>query len=217
MPRRENPTKICMHISILFNITIMPPSSPVPFVPNKELDTPRRKEIRSDYYDHAMTYRAISDTRHVPKSTVFDICNASSSRRSTHNPKIQETRGRSRKITPKDIRQMERILEEDGIYSRALTWEQLGYEAGLDVSGRTIQRSMGTMDYHKCIACRKGWVNKASKKRRVEYAEYWLSRYRELNDWNPIRFSDECHYGFGPQGKLRIIRKPGQRYCQDCV
>jgi len=112
---------------------------------------------------------------------------------------------------------MELILQEDGFCSRALTWQQLGYEAGLDATGRTVQRHMGTMDYHKCIACRKGWCNERTKKRRVEYAEYWIQRYSKLEDWFSIRFSDECHFGFGPQGKLRIIRKPGERYCQDCI
>ena len=51
---------------------------------------------------------------------------------------------------------MEMILESDEFESRALTWEQLGYKANLDVDGRTIKRAMGTMDYHKCIACKKG-------------------------------------------------------------
>ena len=32
-----------------------------------------------------------------------------------------------------------------------------------------------------------------------------------------MRFSDEVHFGYGPQAKLRIIRKPGQRYCFGCI
>lgn len=195
----------------------MPPSSPVPHDLNTEYDTPRRKEIRSDRFNHSMTLESISNTRHVPIPSVNRICNATSSRRSVHRPEIKETRGKKSTITPKDIRQMERILEEDGFCARNLTWEQLGYEAGLDVSGRTIARWMGTMDYHKCIACRKGWCNEKTKKRRKEYAEYWLPRYPNPEDWHHIRFSDECHYGYGPQGKLRIIRKPSQRYCQVCI
>ncbi len=43
------------------------------------------------------------------------------------------------------------------------------------------------------------------------------NRYPEKDDWKHIRFSDECHFGWGQQGKLRIIRKPGERYCQDCI
>ena len=145
------------------------------------------------------------------------MCAATSSRRNTNNPKHEEQRGKTAKISPKDIRRMEQILEEDGFCTRALTWEQLGYKADLDVCRATIRRRIGTIDYHKCLACRKGWVNESTKKKRLEYAEYWIQRYPEPKDWYLIRFSDECHYGFGPQGTLRIIRKPGERYCQDCI
>lgn len=79
-------------------------------------------------------------------------------RRLHDNSDLIETRGRHSFISPQKFREMERILEE-GFEARALTWEQLGYEAGLDCSGRTVQRAMGTMDYHKCVACRKEWVN----------------------------------------------------------
>ena len=42
-------------------------------------------------------------------------------------------------------------------------------------------------------------------------------RYPEPEDWYRVRFSDEVHWGVGPQGKQRIIRKPGERYCTDCI
>jgi hypothetical protein len=98
-----------------------------------------------------------------------------------------------------------------------LTWEQIGTEVGLDLSGRTIRRALGTMKYHKCIACRKGWVNKATAEKRVEHSRIMLEKYPDVDDWKYVRFSDEVHFGWGPQGKLRIIRKPGMRYCQDCI
>ena len=50
-----------------------------------------------------------------------------------------ENRGRHRIISLKQIREMERILEEEGMEGRALTWEQLGYEIGLECSGATIK------------------------------------------------------------------------------
>lgn len=34
---------------------------------------------------------------------------------------------------------MERILETEGMEARALTWSQLGYEVGLECSGRTTK------------------------------------------------------------------------------
>ena len=100
----------------------------------------------------------------------------------TNNPKYEEQRGKAAKISPKDVRRMEQILEEDGFCARALIWEQLGYEADLDVCRATIPRHMGTIDYHKCLACRKGWANEATKKKRLEYAEYWIQPYPEPED-----------------------------------
>ena len=75
---------------------------------------------------------------------------------------------------------------------------------------------MGTMNYHKCIACCKGWVNERLAERRVQYANTMLQRYLEPKDWQRVRFSDEVHFGWGLEGSVRIIRKPGQRYCHDC-
>ena len=81
------------------------------------------------------------------------------------------------------MRRIEQILEEDDFCVRALIWEQLGYKADLDVCGATIGRYIGTMDYYKCLTCRKGWANKANKKKRLEYAEYCKWRYLEPEDW----------------------------------
>jgi hypothetical protein len=54
---------------------------------------------------------------------------------------------------------MDRILQEHGIEGRQLSWEALGWEAGLeDISSATIKRAMGSMNYYKFVACRKGWV-----------------------------------------------------------
>jgi hypothetical protein len=73
---------------------------------------------------------------------------------------------------------------------------------------------MGTMNYHKCVACRKGWVNESTAKRRVEWSQVMKERYPDEKDWSSVRFSDEVHFGYEPQGKIHIIRKPGQRYDQ---
>lgn len=195
----------------------MPPSSPINHESNTEWPTPVRKKIRTFRYDCSMTYRAIESVTGVPDRTIRDICNAFSLRRGANNSEIKKRRGRKSVISSKDTREMKKILEADGFNTRALRWEQLGYEARLDVSSRTIRRHMGTMEYHKCLACRKGWCNEKIKAKRVEVCEIWKERYPQKEDWHSVWFSDECHCGFGPQGSLRIIRKPGERYCHDCI
>ena len=94
---------------------------------------------------------------------------------------------------------------------------QLGFKAQVEASEATIQRAMGILQYHKCFACQRGWQSPSSKKNRVQFAESMLARYPNPEDWDRVRFSDEVHFGWGPQHHLRIIRKPGQRYCVNCI
>jgi hypothetical protein len=104
-------------------------------------------------------------------------------RRHYNNPEIEENRGRKRIIGAKELKTMEGILKEHGFLARAFTWEQLAYEAGIKdqhqnaVSGKTVKHAIGRMDYHKCIICKKGWVNKSTAKDRVKYLEVMLKRY----------------------------------------
>ena len=150
-------------------------------------------------------------------STGWRIIRSRNPRRLNHDSTQKERRGRKSIITPEHMKEMERILENEGIEGRALTWAQLGMEVGLDCHGDTIKRAMEDMNYRKCIACQRGWVNQKTAQRRLEWARYMLEKYPEPDDWKRVRFSDECHFGWGDQQKLRIIRKPGQRYCYDCI
>ena len=44
-----------------------------------------------------------------------------------------------------------------------------------------------------------------------------LEKYPTKEAWKRVRFSDKVYYGIGPQGRLMIIRKPGQRYCKNYI
>ncbi len=213
-------------------------NSPRTQPPNLLLILPRTMEPEDHYNHHDTPTKAkvqgaieFCERMNIPyfKNDVFKTFGVSkhqgyqmlqpeaSARRRNNDPEHEETRGRKSLISDKDIREMERVLESEGFEARALTWEQLGFEVGLECSGDTIKRAMGTMNYHKCIACMKGWVSPSTATKRVEYAVIMLERYPEKEDWWPVRFSDEVHFEYGPQGKLRIIRKPGQRYCMNCI
>ena len=98
------------------------------------------------------------------------------------------------KITPKQIFEVEKILENEGLEGCSLTWIQLRFEAQIGASEPTIQKAMGILDHHKCGACQYGWKSFTSKKNRVQYSELILARYPNLKDWDHIRFSDEVHF-----------------------
>jgi hypothetical protein len=113
---------------------------------------------------------------------------------------------------------MENILyQAEYAEEQALSWSSLAIEAGIEVCSETVKRGMEERRWRKCIACKKRWVSEDLRKVRVEWAEYMLRHYSEPKDWHRVRFSDEAHMGIGPQGKLRIIRKAGERYCSNCI
>ncbi|KDN61748.1 hypothetical protein CSUB01_12427 [Colletotrichum sublineola] len=155
----------------------------------------------------------------VSKRQGWDIISKAKARRHHNDPSTPETRGRKKLLNTHDIQQMEKTLWTRGFEARALTWQALAVESGVYVScgWRTIQRAMGTHGWRKCVACDKGWVSKETAARRVRDAKKALELRPNPQDWYDIRFSDEVHFSLGPQGKLRIIRKPGERYCPDCI
>lgn len=139
--------------------------------------------------------------------------------RTFHNDpfKGSESRGRPPKISLSDLKEMDRIIRDYGWDGRILTWQQLGEEAGVDAKARTIKERMGSLDYHKCIACKKGWRSQKSAKRRVFWAKDTLQIRPDSESYENIRYSDEMHAGWGPQYQMHLIRRPGERYCIDCI
>ncbi len=61
----------------------------------------------------------------VPNSTGHHILTESSARRRHNKPDKPETRGRKSIVTPEQLREMEQILETEGLEGRGLTWQQL--------------------------------------------------------------------------------------------
>ena len=95
-------------------------------------------------------------------------------RRINNDPFRRESRGRKSIITEEQLRSMEKIIENHGFDGRTLTWAQLGYEAGVSASWLTVKRVLGSLDYRKCTACKKGWQSPSNAKRRVEWAKKML-------------------------------------------
>ncbi|KAF1942480.1 hypothetical protein EJ02DRAFT_443979 [Clathrospora elynae] len=120
---------------------------------------------------------------------------------------VPENRGAKPILSSKDLHCVDRFLQDLGWDARVLTWDQLAEELNLNCCGRTLKTHIGSMDYHKCIACCKGWVNGKLATKRKD----WCLLMRR------VRFSDEVHWSVGPEGKVKIIRKPGERLCADCV
>ena len=76
---------------------------------------------------------------------------------------------------------------------------------------------MVQLGYQRYLAYRKGWVTEKITKLRVKFAEEMLTKYPNPEDWYNIRFSDEVHLGFGPAGRIYVIRKPSEVNYPDCM
>ncbi|KAF2195887.1 hypothetical protein K469DRAFT_734281 [Zopfia rhizophila CBS 207.26] len=154
-----------------------------------EYDTPKRAKVRG-----AIEYM---EARGIPHFKEDAMISEGSVDRRYHNTDEPERRGRPSLVSNWRLKEMDRLIRE----------EELGFEVGLEgVNARTIARAMGNrMNYSKCIACQKRWVNESTARARKDWAEY------------SVRFSDEVHWAIGPQGSIYIIRRPGQHYCADCI
>lgn len=171
----------------------------------------KKEEIFKYYgFSHTAGYRALAGRE------------AHSERRLHNAPDAgPDPRGRKSKLTREDLRKMEEWIEQQDAQGRSATWKNLAKEAGVEqwesISQRTIHRAMEDLDYHKCIACDKAFISQHYRTERKTYSRNSLAERPQPEDWHPVRFSDEVHFGLGPQKKLRIIRRPGERYCWNCI
>jgi hypothetical protein len=197
----------------------------MPKLTNAHCDTPVKSRVKgaADFldwkgipYHHTdlFAYNGVSKTRGW---AILKENNQMYDRRHHNNELLPENRGRKAALSPKDLERADRFLQDFGWSARSLTWAQLAEELDLDVSDRVLQRHMGSLHYHKCVACSKGWVSKQLAQKRKDWAEVMLQKYPDPENWRCVRFSDEVHWSVGPEGKVQVIRKPGEQLCADCV
>ncbi len=70
----------------------------------------------------------------VSRAIGYRILRSSNPRTLEINPTRKETHDRRSFISPREIHEMEQILENEGLEGQALIWQQLGLEVELDVS-----------------------------------------------------------------------------------
>ena len=118
----------------------------------------------------------------VSRATRYRILRSNNPRTLKNDLTRKKTRGRRSLISPREIHDMERILENEGLEGQALTCQQLEFEVGLDISEVTIWRTMSTIDCDQCLACQRGWQSLKPAANRVKYAKVMLERHPEPKD-----------------------------------
>lgn len=187
-------------------------------------DTPTKSRIRQEWADiqlhHVQGARAsktaIFERHGVSKSRGYAILSEHLDTDRTAHAR-GETRGRKAKLSQKDLRHIEDLLDDADFWSLTMSYEAIITELDLECSVSTLRREIHHLNWWKCIACEKSWVHPDDRDRRVDWATVMKQKYPLKKDWYHVRFSDEVHFGIGPQGKVLIFRKPGMRYCSRCI
>lgn len=188
-------------------------------------DTPKKARVKGavafaqrqkERYGQDFSYNEIFETCQVSRTRGFEI--VKSFDRTFHNA-CEETRGRKKILTDIDLDKIEKLLWSEGFEARRLTYSQLLPAAGIDkeVHPQTIQRALGTRHWRKCIACPRAFVSRHHAEQRVEFARKSLEKRPAKEDYRDIVYSDEYHASCGDDRQVRILRKPGERYCPDCL
>ena len=205
------------HCQIPHTLNYFNMSSPTTHPVDAEWHTPQTSRVKTLRNDAGMSYRQIWSATKIPLATAWRLNHGSSARRSANRTDFGETRGSKKKLSREEVARCDQLLETAGFDGKSLTWEMLAYECNLDCSAKTLKREMHHLDWWKCIACRKSWTSPSHVKRRVEWAQDALFLRPNPEDWDNVRFSDEMHTGFGPQGRVYVTRKPGTRTCASCI
>ena len=97
---------------------------------------------------------------------------------------------------------------------RVLSFSEVCQRLNLSVTPRTLSRKLAELGYHKCKACPKPFITPFQQSTRLQFC----NKYKKwTHDWTRVRFSDECTFYTGKHKKDQILRKPGERYCTDCI
>ncbi|KAI1190099.1 hypothetical protein F5B17DRAFT_131464 [Nemania serpens] len=141
------------------------------------------------------------------------------SRRFHRDPLAEETRGRPSALTDAQVDQLVAFLKAEGYEGRTFPWASLCDAAGLEFptrskppAGHTIRNHLNRRGWKKCVACAKLWVDCDTPAFREAFAREALAIHGRR-----IRYSDEIHFKFGPEGKVLLVRQPGERYNTCCT
>ncbi|CAG9950916.1 unnamed protein product [Clonostachys rosea f. rosea IK726] len=185
---------------------------------NKHHDTPKKARLKgaAEFLEAKKIPYFKTDLFNyfeVPARTGYRILSEDSSRMRNHDNNKPETRQQKRKITELDLDKLEDLYEKEGFEAKALPWAAAAIEAGIneEASTRTISRQAASRQLFKRLAAEVTFTTETQAKQRFNWATEALLARPNPEDWHDVIFSDECHFGYGDEGRRYIARKSGTR------
>ena len=184
----------------------------------KHVDTPIRSEIRALRKIKGNTYEKLAEKYKIAISTVRRVIAAPSARRHGHDG--PERRGRKQKYTDEDLDRMVDLITKNGWDRHNLRWSDIPLSLDGDVpmaSYNTIRSHLQRRSIGYFIAKSQPQIEDWKAKKRLEWAIRMLQLRPNPADWEDVLWSDKCHFGWGPEGPVRILRAIGTRNNVDCI
>lgn len=117
-----------------------------------------------------------------------------------------------RKLTERDLDRVELFIKSNGYKGGALSWDELNQHFEFDVHPITLRERMRERLIFTFVAVAKPYLDAKLAAHRVQWATNMLRTYPHPSDWRHVRFSDEVHFGWGPEGRQLIIRPKGRQW-----
>jgi hypothetical protein len=124
---------------------------------------------------------------------------------------LKDPRGRPRLLTKAEIDCMDKALWEDGWVARCLPWQALAEYCDIQKpslpAAKTVKRELELRGWFSRKAARKPHVTEPTRLDRLAHEKIFGAW--TIEDWKIVRFSDEKHWGAGPQRTVWVHRQIG--------
>lgn len=176
-----------------------------------QLDTPKKQRIAGgaqalEAKGIPYTQKFLEDTFEASNKQVRNALSSSTER----TKKRSQLKARNHeKLSERDVDRVCQFLDENEEMAKDLTWAELVDQFGFPIHWVTMRNRLHKRGYFIFRSVSFEWIDEELAKYRVRWCEIMLQRYPNKEDWYHIRWSDETHFGWGPEGPKTILRKRG--------
>lgn len=171
--------------------------------------TQEERMLLVEMHSKNMSYREIAKSTNIPHSTVQSVI-----KRFIHSGTVISTprKGRQPILSTRDLRKIKNNI----LKNRHVTLHEIRNELPINVSTKTIGRSLTQLGYCSRKAIKKPFISKKNAKRRV----LWCHTFRKwsVKDWKRVIWSDECIIPLWQASRDRRIRRTTlEAFHPDCI
>ena len=177
----------------------------------RQLTSEERAQIIA-LHENGCSYKEIARKGYGSHTTVSRIVRKYKTE-STYKPSARH--GRPKLSTTRSDRQLVRLSLQDRTAS-SHSLRQQWQKSGVQASSRTVRRRLLKAGLRSRRPVKKPLLSKKNISDRLKFCRKY--KHWTAHDWSRVIFSDESPFScFGNQGSIRVRRRKGERYKQECT